>query len=97
MAGYERGADQYGFSDLCAREARHERVRTRGRDRLSHLLGIRARARWPVGRLSVARPRSEREERDQLLVASPRPLLSCKRKGRLAHRQPPFFFRLIAA
>ena len=36
----------------------HERVRARGRRRLPHLLGVRARAGRPLGHVPVARPRA---------------------------------------
>ncbi len=61
-----------GLRDVQARRARRERVRARGRCRLPHLLGIRARGRRPLGHVPVARPRAIRSQRVRLLVAPPR-------------------------
>ena len=61
-----------GLGDLPAGRARRERVRARGRRRLPHLFGIRARAGRPVGHVPVARPRATRSQRKRLLVAPPR-------------------------
>ena len=58
--------------DLQARRARHERVCARRWSRLPHLLGVRARDRRPLGHVPVARSRTSRSQRDQLLVAPPR-------------------------
>ena len=44
------------LGDVPAGRTRHERVRTPGRRRLPHLLGVRARAGRPVGHVPVARP-----------------------------------------
>src|SRR5262249_28318098 len=51
---------------------RHERLRARGRRRLPYLFGLRARARWPLGHVSMARPRAPWTQRNGLLVAPPR-------------------------
>src|SRR5438445_6674057 len=75
MAGHERGPDQHRLSDLRARKAWNERLRARRWRGLSYLLGVRARTGRSVVRISVARPRTQGQERDQLLVAAPRPLL----------------------
>ena len=54
----------HGLGDLHAREAPgHERVRARGRRRLPHLLGLRARAGRPLGHVPVARPGAARAKR----------------------------------
>jgi hypothetical protein len=56
-----------GLGDVPARRARRERVRARGRRRLPHLLGVRARGLdGPVGHVPVARPRAARPQRDRL-------------------------------
>ena len=56
-----------------AREAGHERVRARGRRRLSHLFRLCARAGRPLGHVSVARSRAQRaQRRGGYLVATPR-------------------------
>ena len=47
-----------------ARAAGHERVRARGRRRLSHLFRLCARTGRPLGHVPVARPRSQRAQRD---------------------------------
>ena len=60
------------WADVPARRARRERVRARGWRRLPHLLGVRARAGWPLGHVPVARPRVTRSQRNRLLVAPPR-------------------------
>jgi predicted dithiol-disulfide oxidoreductase (DUF899 family) len=62
-----------GLRDVQARRARDERLRTPGRRRLPHLLGVRKRDRRPLGHVAVARPRATRSQRDRLrlLVAPP--------------------------
>src|SRR6266700_1297034 len=66
------GRRRNGLGDVPARRARRERVRARGRRRLPHLLGVRARPGRPVGHVPVARPRATRPQRNRLLVAPPR-------------------------
>jgi predicted dithiol-disulfide oxidoreductase (DUF899 family) len=45
------GHDRHRRGHLRAREARHERVRARGRRRLPHLFHLRARTGRPIGRI----------------------------------------------
>ena len=61
-----QGRDRCG--DVSAREARHERLRDRGRHRLPHLLRLRPRSRRALGRLPVARPGTEGPQRNRFLV-----------------------------
>jgi predicted dithiol-disulfide oxidoreductase (DUF899 family) len=49
-----------GLGDVCAGTARDERVRPRGRGRLPHLLGLRARGGRALGHVPVARPGTTR-------------------------------------
>src|ERR671934_98992 len=49
------GHHRHGLGDVHAGGSRYERVRTRGRRRLSHLLGLRARRGRSVGHVPVAR------------------------------------------
>jgi len=60
------------LADVLSRAARHEHVRARRRRRLSHVLGLRARAGRPVGHVPVARPRAARAQRirSRTLVAA---------------------------
>ena len=60
-----------GLGDLLAGEAGDERVRARGRRRVPHLFRLRARPRWPVAHVPVARPCAARTEREGVLVAPP--------------------------
>src|SRR5205823_13781036 len=55
-------------------EARHERIRDRGRHRLPHLFHLCARAGRPLGHVPVARPRPQGAQREGHLVASSRRL-----------------------
>src|SRR5438034_10166016 len=57
---------------VCARSTGHERVRARGRRRLSHLFDVCARRGSLLRRVSLARPRAEGTQRDGRLVAPPR-------------------------
>ena len=60
-----RGDGRHRRRDVHARGAGHERVRARGRRRLPHLLGLRARPRRALGHVPVARPRAEGAQRDR--------------------------------
>src|ERR1700681_3701921 len=60
---WNSGAVEYNFreggnrlGDVQARKAGRERVRARGRRRLPHVLGVRARDRRPLGHVPVAGP-----------------------------------------
>ena len=57
---------------IHAPKAGHERVRSRGRRRLPHLLYLCAGVGRSLGYVPVARPRSEGTQRDRSLVAPPR-------------------------
>ena len=57
------GHRRHGLGDVPAGRTRRERVRARGRRRLPHLLGVRARAGRTVGHVPVARPRATRPQR----------------------------------
>ena len=68
-----RGHDRNRRGHVHAREAGHERVRARGRRRLPHLFHLCARTGRPLGHVPVARPRTQRAQRDgPSLVAPPR-------------------------
>ena len=54
----------FGTGDGYAGSAWHERVRTRGRSRLPHLLGVHARAGSALGHVSMARSRAAWAQRD---------------------------------
>ena len=53
-----RGRPRHGPGDVHTGGTGYERVRARGRRRLPDLLRLRARARRPLGHVSVARPRA---------------------------------------
>ena len=55
-------------------QARHERLRARGRRRLPHLFDLCPRTGWPLGHVPMARPRAQGSQRDGPVVAPPRPL-----------------------
>ena len=57
-----RGDGRHRLGDFHTRGAGHERVRPRGRRRLPHLLGLRARPRRPLGHVPVARPGDHGDE-----------------------------------
>ncbi len=57
-----RCAERHRRAHVRARKARHECARARRRCRLPHVLRLCARTRRALGRLPVARPRSERSQ-----------------------------------
>ena len=67
-----RGHDRNRLGHVHAREAGHERVRTRGRRRLSHLFHLCARTGRAMGHVPVARPRPQGAQRDGHMVPPPR-------------------------
>ena len=62
-AGRLGGHLRHGLADVRAGAPRHEHVRARGRRRLPHLLGLRARPGRPVGHVPVAGPGTPRTKR----------------------------------
>src|SRR5439155_415325 len=68
----QRGHDRNRPGHVHSREARHERVRARGRRRLPRLFRLCAGTRWPLGHVPVARPRAQGAQRDGNVVAPPR-------------------------
>jgi len=77
-----RGGRRHGLGDLHAGTARDECVRPRGRGRLPHLLGLRARGGRALGDVPVARPGAGRAERDGDLVSPPRRVRVTRAEGR---------------
>ena len=69
-----------------ARAAGHERLRARGRRRLSHLFDLRARPRRAVGHVSVARPRAARAATRQGVWWRHHDSTAGARNDRRAHR-----------
>ena len=63
-----RPHDRHRRGDLHARAAGHQRVRARGRRRLSHLFRLRARRGRHLGHVPVARPRAEGTQRTRRVV-----------------------------
>ena len=63
--------DNPGVAGLEGRAARHERVPARRRPRLSHLLGLRARARHPDGHEQLARSDGARQAGEVGAAARP--------------------------
>src|SRR6185437_11330102 len=74
-------------ADLFARSAGHEQLRARGRRRLSQLFHLCARPRRHVGRLPMARPRSQGAERGRHLVAASRRVRPALSRVRSAARR----------
>ena len=67
-----RGRQRHRLAHLHARPPGHERVRDGRRRCLSHVLHLRARTRWPVGRVPVAGSRAAGTQRVRYLVEAPR-------------------------